>query len=312
MKKKTTKRNALKPLPKSKTKARAEKDRAINDQINIARRIFSGTAQYQHLKDKFHYGQWEKGFKGSDSGEMVLKLINDFCYKTITEGDPILRKDKKEWLKGKILWTCFLSEKYQVGDDPFALKEDRRMEAKHKLQPAINAIDTLLEFNIKYEPQLWLATFKVSDMLLTKGVKFKKKQKTSEFIDEVLKAYRSGLLKEQAQKQKPEDGSWFVGGLKYPRRKPDGKPYRRPKDPQKSSLFLHLVKVFRHFTANRPYLGWVGDPFPDFGEPCYQTVADIAYQVLPIGKTITDREVRETTNRLIEAGVTVHSWNLPE
>lgn len=312
MKKKTTKRNALKPLPKSKRKARAEKDRAINDQINIARRIFSGTAQYQHLKGKFHYGQWEKGFKGSDSGEMVLNIINDFCDKTITEGDPILRKDKKEWLKEQILRNCFLSEKYQVGNDPFALKEDRRMEAKQKLQPAINAIDTLLDFNIKYEPQLWLATVKVSDMLFTKGLKFKKKQKTSEFIDEVLKAYRSGLLKEQAQKQKPEDGSWFVGGLNYPRRKPDGKPYRRPKDPQKSSLFLHLVNVFRHFTAAKPNLGWVGDPFPDFGEPCYRTVADIANVVLPKRNTITYKEVRETTERLIEAGVTAGSWNLPQ
>ena len=105
---------------------------------------------------------------------------------------------------------------------------------------------------------------------------------------------------------------WFVGGIYYPIIKLDGTPFKRPTDPKKSSLFLHLVKVFRYFTSGNLDLGWTDETMPEFGHACWSSVAEISNALLaPQKKKITKKDVRDTVTRLVEAGATVHSWNLP-
>jgi len=133
------------------------------------------------------------------------------------------------------------------------------------------------------------------------------KDLTLQYLD----AINTGLEQYKTAFKNLPSGGWFIAGIQYPSQKPNGKSFRIPPDPDKASLLLHLVNIFRHYTADKPNLGWAGEPIPEIGKPCYGTVASIATAVLGDGAEITEGAVSEKVKRLVDSGVTLNSWSLP-
>ncbi len=258
------------------------------------------------LAETLGFKKWLKEFKISQMGKEVSEIINEL---TINKNSKA-----KSWLKREIYWLCFQAKKYDSKSDPGITEYENFSKLKTNLLPTINAIDKLKEFHTINSPLRDKVNGKVAELFVERKIISRSQKSMDELIGEILGIYKLTLEDyESSLKEVTSKGRmWTVAGLIYPNTN-EGRKVRKKSHPIRDSFILHLVKIFRHFTAEQWDLGWSGESMPEFGGPCYPQIATIVNSFLriPEDKILTDDSVQKIASRLIKDGVCVSSWNLP-
>jgi len=259
-----------------------------------------GHAVYKSREKNFK--SFEKEYKCQDEGVVVEEILRKFSND---------KDEKYDWLERNVFYVIYQFKKYDRDKDSFDLQKANRKEGHEKIDKWIRAVESLRELHKQYPLQRLYPDIEVQKLMDSK------KNSTDETIPikdltlQYLDAIKKGLNKYKTAFKNSPSGGWFIAGIQYPSQKPNGDSFRIPTEPDKASLLLHLVNIFRHYTANKPDLGWAGKPMPKFGKPCYGTVANIATVVYGGGMDKSEGAVSEKVKSLIKSGVTLHSWPLP-
>ena len=258
------------------------------------------------LAESLRFKKWLREFKTSQMGKEVSKIINELTTNKNSKA--------KSWLKIEIYWLCFQTIKYDSKKDSGIMEYENFSKLKTDLLPTINAIDRLKKFHTVDSLLRDKASVKVAELFVERKIISKSKQSMNELIGEIFSVYKLTLedFKSSLKEATSMGRMWTEAGLIYPNTI-EGKKVRKKSNPLRDSFILHLVKIFRHFTAEQWDLGWSGESMPEFGEPCYPQIATMVNSCLriPEDKILTDDSVQKIASRLINDGVCVSSWNLP-
>jgi len=312
----------IKALEKAEADAKEQaEEQAAQEDITFFRKLVSGHALYDQREKDFK--SFIKKYDHQENGKRVEDILINF-----TNG----KGEKYDWLKKNVFYVIYQFKNYDRGKDSFKLQKDSWKDGHEEIGKCIKAVKRLRTLHKQYPLQSMYVDSAVQDFMFKKKVSVDKDIKVKDFTFQFLDAIKKGLedyddgktitpgaVTEKVKrlinsKKTPKSfpsGGWFLAGIKYPTKKPDGKLFRVPTDPDKTSFYLHLINIFHHYIADKPDLGWTGSKIPKFGKPCYETVASISTQVFRGSKTISSGAVREKVKGLIDSGVTLHSWPIP-